>query len=766
MEVIANFAVETAPELEADFELAAPTSNHNELYNRDLPNQHPMDSITGLESALSGLDQAVNDEENRARGVEQELADSIESNHTAISNHVSNKNNPHEVNKAQIGLGNVDNTSDANKPVSIATQTALNKKVDKTTLANKVYGTNSAGQQTTYDADSFGAIDDVQVGGVSVVTNKIARLGTMAGETVGDYYTTTQMDTIVSGLSNSIDANHREIGIIGQTIGTYGNIVTHNVSEFATAAQGLLANTALQPGDLNGYATESWVTNQGYQTSSQVASAVATETNARELADNGLQAQIDAIVSSSDVFDIVGTYAELQAYDISTVPVNDIIKVLVDETHSGAATYYRCVENNNVKSWSYIGSEGAYYTKSEADTRFVPQSRTVNGRALSSDITLTASDVDALPSNTTIGNGALTIQVNSTDLQTFTANQTGNVTANINVPTDTSDLTNGAGYITSTALSGYATELWVNNQGYAIASTLATVATSGSYNDLNNKPTIPTVNDPTITITQGGVTKGSFTLNQSSGDTIALDSGGGTVDQTYNSTSSNAQSGIAIAGAGFLTSAALTNYVTTNTSQTITYDKTFLGDNLINLKPSSTTSTASINFYSSDNLRMGYIQFNPRSGDKVNGTPLLVFGNYATSEQQVAYLGFRQYANYTSGGVSVQGLYNLLAPKIVDARELYPSSGFPTFYLPLAFSDGVNLITCDRHGNVDLSSSFSGKQDSLVSGTNIKTINNESILGSGNIAISGGSSYTAGTNISIVSDKISTSAAQVIIRRL
>lgn len=56
---------------------------------------------------------------------------------------------------------------------------------------------------------------------------------------------------------------------------------------------------------------------------------------------------------------------------------------------------------------------------------------------------------------------------------------------------------------------------------------LATVATSGSYNDLLNKPTIPTVNNSTITITQGGVTKGSFTLNQASGDTIALDAGGG-----------------------------------------------------------------------------------------------------------------------------------------------------------------------------------------------------------------------------------------------
>lgn len=61
---------------------------------------------------------------------------------------------------------------------------------------------------------------------------------------------------------------------------------------------------------------------------------------------------------------------------------------------------------------------------------------------------------------------------------------------------------------------------------------LATVAKTGDYDDLSNKPTIPTVNDPTITITQGGTTKGSFSLNQSSGATIELDAGGGNVDWT------------------------------------------------------------------------------------------------------------------------------------------------------------------------------------------------------------------------------------------
>lgn len=47
---------------------------------------------------------------------------------TNLETHINNKSNPHEVNKDQVGLGNVDNTSDANKPISTATQNALNSK--------------------------------------------------------------------------------------------------------------------------------------------------------------------------------------------------------------------------------------------------------------------------------------------------------------------------------------------------------------------------------------------------------------------------------------------------------------------------------------------------------------------------------------------------------------------------------------------------------------------------------------------------------------
>ena len=54
--------------------------------------------------------------------------------------------------------------------------------------------------------------------------------------------------------------------------------------------------------------------------------------------------------------------------------------------------------------------------------------------------------------------------------------------------------------------------------------TLADVATSGDYDDLSNKPII---GDGTITFTQGGVTKGTITTNQSGNATIDLDAGGG-----------------------------------------------------------------------------------------------------------------------------------------------------------------------------------------------------------------------------------------------
>ena len=113
-----------------------------------------------------------------------------------------------------------------------------------------------------------------------------------------------------------------------------------------------------------------------------------------------------------------------------------------------------------------------------------------------------------LSNKPTIWNAKLTIQKNGTDVNSITMNATTNVTANISVPTDTSDLTNGAGFVDKD----------VNNLTYYTpTSSLSTVATSGSYSDLSNKPTIW---DATIKIQKNGTDIDSFTTNTTSGKTI------------------------------------------------------------------------------------------------------------------------------------------------------------------------------------------------------------------------------------------------------
>lgn len=104
----------------------------------------------------------------------------------------------------------------------------------------------------------------------------------------------------------------------------------------------------------------------------------------------------------------------------------------------------------------------------------------------------------------TIGNATLTIQKNSTDVGTFTANATSNKTIDISVPTQTSDIANNGADGTST---------------YVEADELATVATSGSYSDLLNKPTI---GNATLTIQKNGTNVDTFTANATSNKTINI----------------------------------------------------------------------------------------------------------------------------------------------------------------------------------------------------------------------------------------------------
>lgn len=118
-----------------------------------------------------------------------------------LINHIANKSNPHSVTKSQIGLGNVDNTSDANKPISTATQTALDGKASSSHTHN-VATASSAGFMSASDKSK---LDGITASADSVSFSCSLTSGTKVGTitingTGTDLYAPTNTDThYVSG---------------------------------------------------------------------------------------------------------------------------------------------------------------------------------------------------------------------------------------------------------------------------------------------------------------------------------------------------------------------------------------------------------------------------------------------------------------------------------------------------------------------------------------------------------------------------------------
>lgn len=91
---------------------------------------------TNLDNTVQGLANEITNRTNAINALRTELktyvddliADTgsdVTALETKVNNHIANKSNPHTVTNAQVGLGNVNNTSDANKPVSTAQAAAI-----------------------------------------------------------------------------------------------------------------------------------------------------------------------------------------------------------------------------------------------------------------------------------------------------------------------------------------------------------------------------------------------------------------------------------------------------------------------------------------------------------------------------------------------------------------------------------------------------------------------------------------------------------------
>lgn len=457
------------------------------------------DLISGLQSEITAQNPLDADLVNDSTSAHKFVSATEKTN---WNNHIANTNNPHQVTKAQVGLSNVDNTSDLNKPISTATQTALDLKADKSTT-----------------------------------------------------YTKTETDTLLGAKQDTISdlatirSNAQAGKAASDTIATYGNIVTHNVSEFATAAQGAKADTAVQPGDLATVATTGSYNDLSdkptipspsnrvngaplsnsasvfYGTSSTAAATVEKEVSIPSITtlDVGTVIVVQPTVTST----VANSTLKLNSFDAYPMRYNNAaITTSTDSIVWNAAypsvwvfdgTYWRFVAHGIDSNTTYSTMSVAEGTAGTATSNRVLQA--ANLKQIIQGTTLTGIDVattGAVSASDTITDGIGKLQAtkaNTADLATVATSGSYN---------DLSDK--------PTIPAAQVNSDWNANSGVAQIlnkPTLATVATSGSYNDLSNKPTIPTVNNPTITITQGGVTKGSFSLNQATGDTIALDAGGG-----------------------------------------------------------------------------------------------------------------------------------------------------------------------------------------------------------------------------------------------
>ncbi len=85
-------------------------------------------TVTGLANEITNRANAINSLRTELKTYIDEAVGTgtnLTALETKVNQHIANKSNPHAVTKTQVGLGNVNNTSDADKPVSTAQATAI-----------------------------------------------------------------------------------------------------------------------------------------------------------------------------------------------------------------------------------------------------------------------------------------------------------------------------------------------------------------------------------------------------------------------------------------------------------------------------------------------------------------------------------------------------------------------------------------------------------------------------------------------------------------
>lgn len=92
--------------------------------------------------------------------INDQIIQVIDNTANSITDHIADKENPHNVTVEQLGLENVDNTSDLDKPISTATQEALDLKADKSDVEESFEEVNESITNLQNTIDNFDALPD------------------------------------------------------------------------------------------------------------------------------------------------------------------------------------------------------------------------------------------------------------------------------------------------------------------------------------------------------------------------------------------------------------------------------------------------------------------------------------------------------------------------------------------------------------------------------------------------------------------------------
>ena len=253
---------------------------------------------------------------------------------------------------------------------------------------------------------------------------------------------------------------------------THNQYLTSIPSEYITQTElnSALADYATTDDipSLSGYATQSWVQSQGYITTAYTLPTASASTLGGIKVGAGLSISAAGVLSATgggvaDAVDWENITSKPDWVDSPTKPtytwseINGKPSTFTPSAHTHSASDITSgtlalarIPTGTSSSTVALGNH--------THSTYVPTSRTVNGKALSANISLTASDVEA---------AAITHTHSASDITSGTLSIS-------RIPTGTSSLTVALGnhthsqYLTSSSLSGYATQSWVNGQIDAI----------------------------------------------------------------------------------------------------------------------------------------------------------------------------------------------------------------------------------------------------------------------------------------------------------